>query len=63
MYVLTQSRVIGKKSYVNKLHEEAKLKQILLKQISNEILGDLRNKLKTTIENQFKKSYPEIILT
>ena len=39
-------------TYVNSLYEEAKLKQF-----KNEVLGDLRNKLKTIIENQFKESF------
>ena len=39
-------------TYVNRLYEEAKLKQI-----NNELLADLRNELKTIIENQFKESY------
>ena len=38
-------------SYVNRLCEEAKLKQI-----KNEVLGDLRNELTTIIGNQFKES-------
>ena len=32
-------------TYVNRLHEEAKLKQV-----KNEVLGDLRNEMKTVIE-------------
>ena len=40
--------------YVNRLHEEAKLKQI-----KNEVLGDLRNELQSIIENQFKESCHE----
>ena len=30
-----------------------------LKQIKNEVLGDLKNELNTIIENQFKESYHE----
>ena len=41
-------------TYVNRLHEETKLKQV-----KNEVLGDLRNELKTIIENQFKESCQE----
>ena len=41
-------------TYVNRLYEKAKLKQV-----KNEVLGDLRNELKTTIENQFKESCNE----
>ena len=37
-------------TYVNWLYEQAKLKQV-----KNEVLGDLRNELKTIIENQFKE--------
>ena len=37
-------------TYLNRLYEEAKLKQV-----KNEVLGDLRNELKTIIENQFKE--------
>ena len=40
--------------YVNRLYEGAKLKQV-----KNEVLGDLRNELKTIIENPFKESYDE----
>ena len=36
-------------TYVNRLHEEAKLNQV-----KNEVLGHLRNELKTIIENHFK---------
>ena len=39
-------------TYVNRLYEEAKLKQV-----KNEVLDDLRNELKTIIENQSKESY------
>ena len=35
---------------MNSLYEEAKLKHI------EKVLGDLRNELKTLIENQFKES-------
>ena len=38
-------------TYISRLYEETKLKQI-----KNEVLDDLRNELKTTIENQFKDS-------
>ena len=38
-------------TFVNRLYEEAKLKQV-----KNEVLHDLRNELKTIIENQFKES-------
>ena len=41
-------------TYVNRLNEEVKLKEI-----KNEVLGDLRNELKIIIENQFKKFYHE----
>ena len=41
-------------TYVNRLYEEAKLKQV-----KNEVLDDLRNELKTIIENQFKESCHE----
>ena len=41
-------------TYVNRLYEEAKLKHI-----KNEVLGDLRNELKTLIENHFKESCHE----
>ena len=41
-------------TYVNRLYEEAKVKQV-----KNEVLGDLRNELKTIIENQLKKSCHE----
>ena len=41
-------------TYVNWLYEEAKLKQV-----KNEVMGDLRNKLKTIIESQFKESCHE----
>ena len=39
-------------TYVNRLYEEVKLKQV-----KNKVLDDLRNELKTTIKNQFKESY------
>ena len=45
-------------TYVNRLCEEAKSKQV-----NNEVLGDLRNELKTVIENKFKESCYEIIST
>ena len=38
-------------TYISRLYGETKLKQI-----KNEVLDDLRNELKTTIENQFKDS-------
>ena len=41
-------------TYVNRLYEEAKLKQV-----KNEVLGDLRSKLKTITKNQFKESCHE----
>ena len=41
-------------TYVNRLYEEAKSKQV-----KNKVLGDLRNELKTIIENQFKESCHE----
>ena len=41
-------------TYVNRLYEEAKLKQV-----RNEVPGDLRNELKTIIENQCKESCHE----
>ena len=41
-------------TFVNRLYEEAKLKQV-----KNEVLGDLRNELRTIIENQFKESCHE----
>ena len=41
-------------TYVNRLYEEAKLKQV-----KNEVLDDLRNELKTIIENQLKESCHE----
>ena len=41
-------------TYVNRLYEQAKLKQV-----KNEVLGDLRNELKSIIENQFKESCHE----
>ena len=41
-------------TYVNRLYEEAKLKQV-----KNDILGDFRNELKSIIENQFKESCDE----
>ena len=37
-------------THVNRLYEEAKLKNI-----KNEVLDDLRNELKTLIENTFKE--------
>ena len=39
-------------TYVNRLHEEAKLNQV-----KNEVLDHLRNELKTIIDNHFKVSY------
>ena len=41
-------------TYINRLHEEAKLKQL-----KNDVLCDLRNELKTIMENQFKESCHE----
>ena len=41
-------------TYVNRLYEEVKLKQV-----KNKVLGDLRNELKTVIESQFKESCHE----
>ena len=41
-------------AYVNRLSEEEKLKQV-----KNEVLDDLRNELKTIIENQLKESCHE----
>ena len=38
-------------TYVNRLHEEAKLNQV-----KNEVLGHLRNELETITENHFKVS-------
>ena len=38
-------------TYLNRLNEKAKLKQV-----KNEVLGDLWNELKTIIEIQFKES-------
>ena len=46
-------------TYVNRLYEEAKLKRVknlCQKFHVKKVLGDLRNKLKTIIENQFKES-------
>ena len=41
-------------TYVNRFYEEEKSKQV-----KNEVLVDLRNKLKTIVENQFKESCHE----
>ena len=41
-------------TYINRLYEEEKSKQV-----KNEVLVDLRNKLKTIVENQFKESCHE----
>ena len=41
-------------TYVNRLYEKAKLKHI-----ENEVLSDLRNEMKTLIQNQFKESSHE----
>ena len=41
-------------TYINMLYEEAKLKHI-----KNQVLDDLKHKLKALIENHFKESYQE----